>query len=328
MSGWASTMPNVFYREPSHAYPIGLRGDGVYLYDADGRRYLDGSGGAAVSTLGHGNKRVVERIKQQLDALDFAHTAFFTNEPQELLAARVAERFGTGAVRVYFVSGGSEANETAIKLARQYWQACGANDKTIFISREQSYHGNTLGALSLSGNPGRRKLYAPLLHDWPRISPCYAYRHKRADETDHDYALRCADELEQTIVNIGAERVAGFVAETVVGATLGAAPAAPGYFQAVREICDRHDILLILDEVMCGSGRTGTFFAFEQESIVPDLVTLAKGLGAGYQPLGATVCRENIHDRIVAAHGEFAHGHTYVGHPVACAAGGRCATGH
>ncbi len=293
----------------------------MYLYDADGNQYLDGSGGAAVSCLGHGHPGVIAAIKAQLDRLAYAHTAFFTNEPQERLAGDLADRFGPRDSRVYFLSGGSEANETALKLVRQYWVAHGQAGKGIIISRNQSYHGNTLGALSLSGNPQRRELYGPLLKNWPKTEPCYEYRHRQRDESSEGYALRSADSLEQLITEHGAENIAAFFAETVVGATLGAVPAVPGYFRRIREICDQHDILLVLDEVMSGSGRTGSYFAFEQEGVVPDIVTIAKGLAGGYQPLGAAIVRGFVHDGIVDASGAFSHGHTYVGHATACAAG-------
>ena len=313
-------MSRVFYRDPTHSYPLAVRGEGVYLYDSTGKQYLDGSGGAAVSCLGHGHPVVIEAIKTQLDKLAYAHTAFFTTAAQEQLAEQLARRFGELDARVYFLSGGSEANETAIKLARQYWVARGRSDKQIIVSRRQSYHGNTLGALSASGNPDRREIFAPLLHDWPKIDACYAYRQRREDESDADYGLRAAQSLERAIVEHGAANIAAFIAETVVGATLGAVPASAGYFKAVRRICDEHDILLILDEVMCGSGRSGTYFAFEQEGIRPDIVTIAKGLGGGYQPIAATISRGFVHDTIVDEHKTFAHGHTYVGHATACAA--------
>jgi adenosylmethionine-8-amino-7-oxononanoate aminotransferase len=313
-------MSSVFYRNPASEYPTGVRGDGVYLYDESGNQYLDGSGGAAVSCLGHGHPDVIEAIKTQVDRLAYAHTAFFTNEPQEQLAAHLTERFGEADALAYFVSGGSEANETAIKLVRQYWLAKGRGDKHVIISREQSYHGNTIGALSMSGNPARRQLYAPLLHDWPRIVPCYAYRLQSEHESDENYALRSATALEDAIREHGADNIGAFIAETVVGATLGATPPVAGYFKHIREICDRHEILLILDEVMAGSGRTGTYFAFEQDGITPDIVTIAKGLGGGYQAIGATIMRGYVHDTIVDAFGEFAHGHTYIGHATACAA--------
>jgi adenosylmethionine-8-amino-7-oxononanoate aminotransferase len=312
---------NVFYRNPKHDYPMAMRGDGVYLYDAAGKKYLDGSGGAAVSCLGHGNTDVIAAIRQQVGELAFAHTAFFTNKPQEELASRLAGRFAENGARIYFAAGGSEANETAIKLARQYWMARGQASKTIFISRNQSYHGNTLGALSLSGSPARRAVYQSIISDWPRVDPCYAYRQQIDGETIEEYGKRAAESLLRAIENAGAENVAAFFAETVSGATLGAATAVPGYFSRIRKICDEYDVLLVLDEVMSGSGRTGSYFAFEQEGILPDIVTLAKGLGGGYQPLGATLCREFIHREIVEAYGEFSHGHTYIGHATACAAG-------
>jgi adenosylmethionine-8-amino-7-oxononanoate aminotransferase len=313
-------MSSVFYRNPQQEYPKGMRGEGVYLYDSNGRQYLDGSGGAAVSCLGHRHPYVIAAIKHQVEELAYAHTAFFTNEPQERLANQLAARFSEENARVYFLSGGSEAIEASIKLARMYWLSRGFDDKYIVISRHQSYHGNTLGALSLSGNPGRRDIYAPMLQDWPKIPPCYAYRLRNDGESDHDYGARAARALEEAIENNGAENIAAFLAETVVGATIGAVPPVGDYLRRIREICDRHDILLILDEIMAGCGRTGSYFAFEQYGIRPDITTLAKGLGAGYQPIGAVVARRAIHDTIVDHFGSFYHGHTYIGHATACAA--------
>ena len=313
-------MGSVFYRNPLHDYPTAVGGEGVYLKDANGREYLDGSGGAAVSCLGHGCREVIDAINKQSESMAFAHTAFFTNEPQEQLAAELSGRFGRLA-RVYFVSGGSEANETAIKLARHYWHSVGQTGKHIVISRKQSYHGNTLGALSVTGHVKRRAPYEPLLHAWPRIEPCFAYRHQDENESEADYAERSANALQGAIDEVGAENVSAFIAETVVGASLGAATASGGYFKHIREICDGNQVLLILDEVMAGSGRTGSYFAFEQEGISPDIVTLAKGLGGGYLPIGAVICREEIHSAITDGSGAFAHGHTYVGHATSCAAG-------
>ena len=329
-------MAKVFYRNPLQNYPLVVRGEGVYLYDADGKQYLDGSGGAAISCLGHGNRVVIDAIKSQVERLAFAHTMFFTNQPQEELAQKLAARFDktrsdegrseearsdVDGARVYFLCGGSEANETAIKMARQYWLSRGCDQKYLVISRRQSYHGNTLGALSVSGNPARRKVYGPLLHDWPSIDPCYAYRHRRADETEREYGARVAGALETAILSAGAENVSAFIAEPIVGATLGAVAAVEGYFQTIRDICDRHRVLLIMDEVMAGCGRSGTYFAFEQEGIRPDIVTLAKSLGGGYQPIGAVITQGFIHRGIVDAFGAFAHGHSYVGHAVVAAAG-------
>ena len=319
-------MASVFYREPGHDYPVAVRGEGVYLYDAEGKQYLDGSGGAAISCLGYCHPEVSQAIAEQIGKLAFVHTVAFTNEPQEKLAAKLAARFASSDVgetgaRVYFVSGGSEAIETTLKLVRQYWVARGRDSKHIMISRQQSYHGNTLGALSLAGNPGRSKIYAPLLQHWPKIESCYAYRHQHADESDEAYGTRSAMALEEAIHEHGAENIAAFFAEPVVGATMGAVPAVGPYFRKIREICNRHEILLVLDEVMAGCGRTGTWFAFEQEGVLPDIVTMAKGLGAGYQPIGAVLARSLIHDGIVEGSGSFAHGHTYVGHAAAAAAG-------
>ena len=312
-------MSHVFHRDPRMEYPCAVRGEGAYLVDRDGKRYLDASGGAAVSCLGHSDRAVIEAIQRQLEHLAFAHTSFFTNEPMEQLADALIRRAPRSFEKVYFVSGGSEAMEAALKLARQYFVEKGEPQRTRLIARRQSYHGNTLGALAVGGNAARRRQYAPLLIDVAHVSPCYPYRGKEAGESDAGYAGRLARELEQQIEALGAGNVIAFVAETVAGATLGAAPAVPGYFKRVREICDRHGILLILDEVMCGMGRCGTLWAFEQEGIVPDLVTIAKGLGAGYQPIGAVLVSEKVSRAILEGSGAFQHGHTYIGHAAGCA---------
>jgi adenosylmethionine-8-amino-7-oxononanoate aminotransferase len=312
-------MSHVFHRDPRQRYPVAERGEGAYLYDRDGRRYLDASGGAAVSCLGHSDRAVVEAIQRQLERLPFAHTSFFTSEPLEALAEALTRRAPAALDRAYFVSGGSEALEAALKLARQYFVEKGKPERRHLIARRQSYHGNTLGALAVGGNAWRRKQYEPLLIEATHVSPCYAYRGREAGESDADYAERLGRELEESIASLGGETVIAFVAETVAGATLGAVPAVPGYFKRIREICDRHGILLILDEVMCGMGRCGTLWAFEQEGIVPDLVAIAKGLGAGYQPIGAVLIGAKISRAIVSGSGFFQHGHTYMGHAAACA---------
>jgi adenosylmethionine-8-amino-7-oxononanoate aminotransferase len=313
-------MSHVFYRQPKHAYPIAVRGEGALIIDRDGNRYLDASGGAAVSCLGHDHPRVIAAIKAQVETLAYAHTSFFTTEAAEALADHLIERAPDGIERVYYVSGGSEAVEAALKLARQYFVEIGQPERRRFIARRQSYHGNTLGALAVGGNAWRRRQFQPLLIDVAHVSPCYAYRDRAEGESDEAYGRRLAAELEATVQELGPETVIAFVAEPVVGATMGAVPAVPGYFQAVREICDRYGMLLILDEVMCGMGRTGTLFACEQEGVRPDLVTVAKGLGAGYQPIGATLVSGAIYEAIVAGSGFFQHGHTYMAHPTACAA--------
>jgi adenosylmethionine-8-amino-7-oxononanoate aminotransferase len=314
-------MSHVFPRDSRLDTPVAVGGKGCYLIDRSGKRYLDGSGGAAVSCLGHGDPEVTEAIKDQLDRLAFAHTGFFTSEPAEALADLLVANAPPGLDRVYFVSGGSEATESAIKLVRQYWVENGAPDRCKLIARKQSYHGNTLGALSAGGNEWRRAQFAPLLLDVSHIEPCYAYRHQRDDESPEAYGRRAADALEAEIERLGPESVMAFMAEPVVGATAGAVPPAPGYFRRIREICDRHGVLLILDEVMCGMGRTGTLFACEQDGVVPDIVCIAKGLGAGYQPIGAMLCTAEIYRAIAAGSGFFQHGHTYIGHPAATAAG-------
>ncbi len=301
--------------------PTAVAGDGCYIVDADGRRYLDGSGGAAVSCLGHSDAEVRAAIHAQLDRIAFAHTGFFTSEPAEDLADLLIEQAPEGIDRVYLLSGGSEAVEAAIKLARQYFLETGEPQRHRLIARRQSYHGNTLGALAAGGNAWRREKYAPLLVETHHISPCYEYRGRRDDESAEDYGLRVASELEAEILRLGPETVMAFIAEPVVGATAGAVPPVPGYFKRIREICDRHGVLLILDEVMCGMGRTGSFFACEQDGIAPDIVTIAKGLGAGYAPIGAMLCTGAIHDAIARGSGAFQHGHTYHGHPLAAAAG-------
>ncbi|WP_275287164.1 aspartate aminotransferase family protein [Halomonas elongata] len=313
-------MSHVFHRHLEQHYPTAVGGEGPYLIDAEGRRYLDACGGAAVSCLGHSDGEVIEAIREQVGRLAYAHTSFFTTEPMEALADFLIERAPSGLSSVYFVSGGSEAIEAALKMARQYFLERGEPQRKHLIARRQSYHGNTLGALATGGNAWRRRQFEPMLVEVSHVSPCYAYRGQAPDETPEAYGERLAAELEAEIQRLGPETVMAFVAEPVVGATLGAVPPVPGYFKRVREICDRHGILLIFDEVMCGMGRTGSLFAAEQEGVTPDLVTVAKGLGAGYQPIGATLVSERIRATIAEGSGFFQHGHTYIGHATACAA--------
>ncbi|MGE5171746.1 MAG: aspartate aminotransferase family protein [Rudaea sp.] len=313
-------MTHVMHRHLNRTLPVAVGGEGVWLTDADGRRYLDASGGAAVSCLGHGNRDVLEAMRAQMEAIAYAHTSFFTTPVAETLADTLVGGAPPGIGHVYFVSGGSEAIEAALKLARQYFVEIGEPHRRHFIARRQSYHGNTLGALAVGGNAWRRAQFAPLLIDVTHVAPCYEYRDRRRDETPEQYGARLAAELEQAIETLGGDSVIAFVAETVVGATLGAVPPVSGYFRRVREVCDRHGILLILDEVMCGMGRTGTLHACEQEGIAPDLMTIAKGLGGGYQPIGAVLVTDTIRDTVAKGSGFFQHGHTYIGHPMACAA--------
>jgi adenosylmethionine-8-amino-7-oxononanoate aminotransferase len=313
-------MSFVLHRDLSGAPPVAVRGEGAYLLDSAGRRYLDACGGAAVSCLGHSHPEVIEAVRDQVGRIAYAHTGFFTSEPAEALAELLVRAAPAGLERVLFVSGGSEACEAALKLARQYFLEIGQPNRRRFIARLQSYHGNTLGALGVGGNLLRRAAFEPLLAPAAHVSPCYAYRGRREEESLEAYGRRVADELEAKILELGAETVAAFIAEPVVGATLGAVPAAPGYFRRIREICDRYGVLLIFDEVMCGMGRTGARYAAAQEGVVPDLLFIAKGLGAGYQPIGALMVGERIVDALRRGSGRFLHGHTYMAHPAACAA--------
>lgn len=314
-------MSHIFPRHCKSNLPTAVRGEGCYLYDSNGKAYLDGSGGAAVSCLGHGDADIVAAVQKQVADLAFAHTGFLTSEPAEALADLLIEHAPGDLDRVYLVSGGSEATEAAIKLARQYFVEKGQPERRHLIARQQSYHGNTLGALAAGGNEWRRQQFAPLLLDVSHIAPCYEYVLRSDDESAVDYGLRAAQELEDEILRLGPDTVMAFMAEPVVGATMAAVPAVEGYFKRIREICDTYGVLLILDEVMCGMGRTGHLFACDADDIVPDILCIAKGLGAGYQPIGAMICTAEIYDQIHSGTGFFQHGHTYVGHPVAAAAG-------
>ncbi|HEX2216994.1 MAG TPA: aspartate aminotransferase family protein [Xanthobacteraceae bacterium] len=313
-------MSRILHRQIRPQLPVAVRGRGLYIYDSEDREYIDASGGAAVSCLGHSHPDVISAIHEQLGQLAYAHTSFFTTRAAEELADTLVADAPEGIGQVYLVSGGSEGTETALKIARQYFVEIGQPQRRHVIARRQSYHGNTLGALATGGHAQRREMFAPLLFETHHIEPCFAYRHRRPDESEQEYARRAADALEQKILELGRDSVIAFVAETVVGATAGAVPPSPGYFKRIREICNRYGVLLILDEVMCGMGRTGTLHACEQEAIAPDLMTIAKGLGGGYQPIGAVLMAEKIYAAFADGSGAFQHGHTYIGHPVACAA--------
>ena len=293
--------------------PRAVRGEGSYLFDDTGKRYLDACGGAAVSCLCHSHPAIIEAIQKQVEQLPYAHTSFFTTEALEELAEMLVEG-APGMGKVLLLSGGSETVEAALKLSRQYFLESGEPDRHLFIARRQSYHGNTLGALAVGGNEWRREPFRPLLVGGHHIAPCFEYRERAADETQEEYCDRVTLELEQKIIELGPENVAGFVAETVVGATAGAVVAVPGYFGRIREICDRYGIHLILDEVMCGTGRTGSMMAYQQEHITPDMVTMAKGLAAGYQPIGALLCTNKLIALIRDNSGYFQHGHPFMGH--------------
>ena len=312
-------MTNILHRNLLRDPVCAVRGDGGYIIDDKGRKYLDASGGAAVSCLGHSHPAVIEAIRRQVAKLPYAHTSFFTTETLEELGDRLVDR-APGMGKVMLLSGGSEAMEAAMKISRQYFVESGESRRDTFIARRQSYHGNTLGVLGVGGNEWRKRVFAPLLMDAHLVAPCFEYRDKRSNETALEYAARLVQEFEDKIEETGPDRIAGFIAETVVGATAGAVPPVESYFRGIRNVCDKYGIHLILDEVMCGSGRTGSYFAYEQEDIVPDIVAIAKGLAAGYQPIGAMLCRNEITDKIREGSGLFQHGHTFMGHVTAAAA--------
>jgi adenosylmethionine-8-amino-7-oxononanoate aminotransferase len=313
-------MTNILHRSIAHDYPLAVSGSGIRIRDAEGKEYIDASGGAAVTCLGHGHPDVVAAMHAQLDRLAYAHTSFFSTPAAEELAAHLIAHAPAGIGHVYFVSGGSEAIEASLKMARQYFVEKDEPQRRQFIARRQSYHGNTLGALAIGGNAWRRQQFAPLLIETHHVSPCFEYRERQPQETPRQYGERLAKELEDKILALGPDTVIGFVAETVGGATAGCIPPVEGYFKRVREVCDRYGVLLILDEVMCGMGRTGTLHACEQEGIAPDIMAIAKGLGGGFAPIGAVLVGEKIFDAFAQGTGFFQHGHTYLGHPLACSA--------
>jgi adenosylmethionine-8-amino-7-oxononanoate aminotransferase len=313
-------MTHVLHRNIAHGYPTATSAAGIYIRDQNGKEYIDASCGAAVSCLGHSHPDILAAMRAQLDSFEYAHTSFFTSQPAEDLADDLVAHAPSGLGHVFYVSGGSEAVEAALKIARQYFVERGEPQRRHFIARQQSYHGITVGALSVGGREWQKRKFTPILIETHHVSPAYEYRGRRPDETSDAYGERLAAELEAKITELGGDTVMAFIAETVVGATLGAVPAVPGYFRRVRDICDRYGILLVLDEVMCGMGRTGTLHACEQEGIVPDLMAIAKGLGGGYMPIGALLVRDTIYDTIAKGSGAFEHSHTYTGHPLACAA--------
>jgi hypothetical protein len=312
-------MTRVLHRSIAHRYPVAIGGRGIYLRDATGKEYIDASGGAAVSCLGHGHPDVLAAMHAQLDKLAYAHTSFFTTEVAEELADDLVTHAPSGISHVYFVSGGSEAIEAALKMARQYFVERDEPQRRHFIGRRQSYHGNTLGALAVGGNEWRRKQFAPLLFETHHVSPCFEYRGRQPQESPRQYGERLVREFEEKIAELGPDTVIAFIAETIGGATAGCITPVEGYFRRIREVCDRHGILLILDEVMCGMGRTGSLHACEQEDIAPDLLVIAKGLGGGFAPIGAVLVHEEIFATFQQGSGFFQHGHTYLGHPLACA---------
>ncbi|PLN76815.1 putative aminobutyrate aminotransferase [Aspergillus taichungensis] len=303
--------------------PTIVNSRGIHLITEDGREIVDASTGAAVACIGHNNARVNAAIMSQLNSFAYIYSPFFTSKISEKLAKALSDSTQNQMAKAFIVSSGTEAIEAALKMARQYFLELPEpqTERTHFIARRQSYHGNTLGSLSVGGHFGRRAPYKPLLMgNVSHVSPCYAYRGKKPGESDEDFVARLAQELEDEFQAVGPNTVCAFVAETVSGTTLGCVPPVPGYFKAMREVCNRHGALLVMDEVMSGMGRCGTLHAWEQEGVVPDLQTVAKGLGGGYAPIGALLVNKRVIDALEKGSGAFVHSQTYQGHPVACAA--------
>ncbi|MBF7691591.1 aspartate aminotransferase family protein [Acinetobacter pollinis] len=313
-------MSHIIHRNLEKSPITAVSGKGCYLKDIHGKLYLDACGGAAVSCLGHGHREIISAMHKQIDHLAYAHTSFFTTDVVEELADHLIQTAPSSLNRIYFVSGGSEAMETSLKLARQYFVDIGEEERTVFLGRSQSYHGNTLGALAVGGNEWRKRIFSPLLMNVERVAECNEYRGKKENETVDQYTDRLLKEFEKKVYDIGPHRIIAFCAETVVGATSGAIPPTPGYLRGIYDICRKYGILYIADEVMCGMGRTGTLHAFEQDDFIPDIVAVAKGLGGGYQPIGAVFTKDFIIDAIKKGTGFFQHGHTYICHPTAAAA--------
>jgi len=300
--------------------PVVVKGEGLLLHLSGGETVIDATGGAAVACLGHGNQRVADAIGRQAAKIGYAHTGFFSSEPAEALADLLVGHQPGRLTHAFFVSDGSVAMESALKLARQYHVERGEPQRVHYVSRNLSYHGNVFGTLAASGHKGRRSIYEDVLpHNFSQVSPCFPYHYQGPGESDEAYVARLAAELEDEFQRIGPNKVIAFIAEPTVGATSGCVSAVPGYFSAMREICARHGVLLILDEIMCGMGRTGTTHAWEQEGVVPDIQAVAKGLGGGYQPIGGILVSAKVIEALSRGTGAFVHGHTYQAHPVACA---------
>ncbi len=318
MPEFTSMNDNVFYRNSKKFYPTVDRGEGIYIFDTEGKKYIDGSGGAAVVGIGHGVKEIAEAMVRQAEKISFSHGSQFTSQPTLDLAAQLVRLAPAGLNKIYFLSGGSEAIETSVKMARQYQVERGKPGKYKVISRWTSYHGNTLGALALSGHTGRRRYYLPLIQHTPHIQPAYCYRCPFGFEPGK-CALECALDLDKTILYEGPDSVSAFIAEPIVGATAGVLVPPDGYFQKIREICDRHDVLFISDEVMTGMGRTGENFGIDNWKVKPDMIVAGKGLSSGYTPVAAVIVRDEIHRAIQEGSGAFVHGHTYSQNPLSCA---------
>jgi adenosylmethionine-8-amino-7-oxononanoate aminotransferase len=304
---------NVFYRKMAHGRPMIARGEGIYLYDQEGKRYLDGSGGPLVVNVGHGRPEIIEAMQHQLASVAYVHAIMFTSEVLETYAAELAAVVNMPDPRFYFLSSGSEVVEAAIKLARQIQVARGESDRHLVISRHMSYHGMTLGALSVSGRPPLRKPYLDMINDWPHVQPPYPYRNSLTGR-------QAAEKLEQVILTVGPQKIAAFIAEPISGASLGAAVPPSDYWPWIRQICDRYGVLLIADEVLVGFGRTGRWWALEHWDVSPDILVSAKGAAGGYFPFGFVSAREEDVSQIQRVLGDFNHGGTFSHHAVGAAA--------
>ena len=312
--------PSLLHRSLTHEPDTVTHASGIHLTLSSGRTIIDACGGAAVSCIGHNNEEVLDATMQQMRNVSYVHTGAYTTTSALDLASAILSGNAHGLSKAFFVSSGSEAMDAAMKLARQYFYESGRVERRNFVARKQSYHGATIGAMSLSSNLPRKVPYEPLLlKNVSHVSPAYAYQYCRAEESEEQYVVRLAEELDDEFQRLGPETVIAFVAEPIVGATSGCVPAPAGYFRSVREVCDKYGILLLLDEVMCGMGRSGSFFAFEQEGVVPDIMTMGKGLGGGYAPIAGVLISEKVVKGLREGTGMFNHGHTYQAHPLSCA---------
>lgn len=312
---------HVFPRSLKGEFPLAVRSEGLYIYDEKGNRYIDGCSGALISSIGHGVPEVIGAIEKQLQEMTFAHPSRWRNRPTEEAAREIAEITPGDLDWVWFVSGGSEAVESAVKLARQYFleRDGSASQKHLILGRYNSYHGSTLGTMAVGGNMQRRRIYAPMFMEHPKVDTHYCYRCPWGREYP-SCGVMCARQVELAIKRTGAQYIAAVLAEPVVGSTVGALPPPPEYWPMIREICDRHDVLLIADEVMTGFGRTGKAFAVDHWGVVPDIIAAAKSMAAGYVPTGGIFVTNAIVETVKRGSGAFVHGHTYNGNPLSGAA--------
>ena len=310
----------IFYRNMKRSYPLMKRAEGVYIFDSKGRRYIDGVGGIAVVNIGHAVKEILEAMTEQAKKACFIYNGQFVTEPAINLARKIVELSPPGLSRIFLVSGGSEAIETALKMARQYHIETGHPCKYRVIARWTSYHGNTIAALSLSGRPSWRKNFIPLLLNFPHIAPPYCYRCPFSKEYPH-CGIDCACDLERVIKLEGPDSISAFIAEPIIGTTAPGVTPPPEYYEIIRKICDKYNVLMIMDEVITGFGRTGKNFGINHWNVIPDIIVTGKGISSGYAPLAAVIVHEKIYEAFVKGSGSFAHGYTYAEHPLSCAVG-------